>query len=424
MGVPGNIMMLRNLGWLLFVCGAPPGESSDIAKSEEREAMENKDFEKQLKVWRHHLHMHPESAFEEKNTAEYVAKILKDMGLEVHRDIGGTGIVANLKVGEGKGVIGLRADMDAINLIEEGVHPYTSQNRGKMHACGHDGHTATLLGAAKLLAERQNFSGTVRFVFQPAEEPGKGALAMIQDRLFECFPMDEIYGMHNMPNLPEGSISTRAGAIMASEDNFVIRIKGQGSHASSPHMGIDPIVVASEIVLALQTIVSRNVNPNLPAVISCTEFITDGIRNAIPSNVVIKGDTRSFSPEVQKLLEERMRSISEGICALNGAECQFEYTHEFSSTYNSHECVERAIEAAKNIAGEGNVNADIQQVMISEDFGEFARRIPGCFVFVGTRRPDGQETFPLHNANYDYNDSTLKTGAEFFAELIRLRLPE
>lgn len=222
------------------------------------------------------------------------------MGLEVHRNIGGAGIVANLTVGDGKSIIGIRADMDAINLTEEGQHPYTSQNSGKMHACGHDGHMATILGAAKLLTERKNFNGTVRFIFQPAEETGKGAFAMMQDGLFERFPLDEIYGMHNMPGMPAGSISTRAGAIMASEDNFVIRIKGQGSHASSPHMGKDPIVIASEIVLALQTIISRNMNPNVPAVISCTEFITDGIRNAIPTNVVIKGDTRSYTSEVQK----------------------------------------------------------------------------------------------------------------------------
>lgn len=387
--------------------------------------MKNEDFEKQLIEWRHYLHSHPESAFEERNTSDFLAKVLTDMGLEVHRNIGGTGIVANLTVGDGKGIIGIRSDIDAINLTEVGVHPYASQNPGKMHACGHDGHMATLLGAAKLLTERKNFNGTVRFIFQPAEETGKGAFAMMKDGLFELFPVDEIYGMHNMPGMPAGSISTRAGGIMASEDNFVIHIKGQGSHASSPHVGKDPIVIASEIVLALQTIISRNMNPNVPAVISCTEIITDGIRNAIPTNVVIKGDTRSYTPEVQKLLEDRMRTISEGICKINGAECQFEYTHEFAPTVNWEECVEIAVQAAKNVIGEKNVDGNCQPWMASEDFGAFLEKVPGCFVFIGNGDDsDGIGNIPLHNSRYDFNDKILTTGAEYFAELIKVRLPK
>ncbi|MFD0825052.1 M20 aminoacylase family protein [Neobacillus sp. M.A.Huq-85] len=387
--------------------------------------MTNGNFEKQLTEWRHYLHAHPESAFEERNTSEFVAKVLTDMGLEVHRNIGGTGIVANLTVGDGKGIIGIRADMDAINLTEEVEYPYKSQNSGKMHACGHDGHMATILGAVKLLTERKDFKGTVRFIFQPAEEIGKGAFAMMQDGLFERFPVDEIYGMHNMPGMPVGSIATRVGGIMASEDNFVIRIKGQGSHASSPHMGKDPIVIASEIIIAMQTIISRNMDPNVPAVISCTEFITDGIRNAIPTNVVIKGDTRSYTPEVSKLLEDRMRTISEGICKINGAECQFEYTHEFAPTVNWAECVDISVRAAQNVVGENKVDGNCQQWMASEDFGAFLQKIPGCFVFIG----NGDESdlignVPLHNSRYDYNDKILKIGAEYFAELIKIRLPK
>lgn len=387
--------------------------------------MNNEDFEKQLTEWRHYLHAHPESAFEEINTSEYIAKVLTDIGLEVHRNIGGTGIVANLTVGDGKGIIGIRSDIDAINLTEVGKHPYISQNPGKMHACGHDGHMATVLGAAKLLTERKNFNGTVRFIFQPAEETGKGAFAMMKDGLFERFPVDEIYGMHNMPGMPAGSISTRAGGIMASEDNFVIHIKGQGSHASSPHMGKDPIVIASEIILALQTIISRNMKPNVPAVISCTEFITDGIRNAIPTNVVIKGDTRSYTPEVQQLLEERMRTISEGISKINGAECQFEYTHEFAPTVNWAECVDIAVRAAQNVVGENNVDGNCQPWMASEDFGAFLQKVPGCFVFIGNGDDsDGIGNVPLHNSRYDFNDKILKIGAEYFAELIQVRLPK
>ncbi len=387
--------------------------------------MNSDNFERQLTEWRHYLHAHPESAFEEKHTSEFLAVVLTDMGLEVHRNIGGTGIVANLTVGDGKGIIGIRSDIDAINLTEVGKHPYTSQNPGKMHACGHDGHMATVLGAAKLLTERKNFNGTVRFIFQPAEETGKGAFAMMQDGLFERFPVDEIYGMHNMPGMPAGSISTRAGGIMASEDNFVIRIKGQGSHASSPHMGKDPIVIASEIVLALQTIISRNMNPNVPAVISCTEFITDGIRNAIPTNVEIKGDTRSYTTEVQKLLEERMRTISEGICQINGAECQFEYTHEFAPTVNWADCVEIAVKAAQNVVGKNNVDGNCQPWMASEDFGAFLQKTPGCFVFIGNGDDsEGIGNVPLHNSSYDFNDKILTIGAEYFAELIKVRLPK
>lgn len=387
--------------------------------------MSNEEFEKQLIEWRHYFHMHPEAAFEERNTSEYIVKILTEMGLEIHRNIGGTGIVANLTVGDGKGIIGIRTDIDAINLTEEGKHPYTSQNPGKMHGCGHDGHMATVLGAVKLLTERKNFNGTVRFVFQPAEEPGKGSSAMIQDGLFERFPMDEIYGMHNRPGMPVGSISTRVGGIMGSEDNFVIRIKGQGSHASSPHMGKDPIVIGSEIVLALQTIISRNMDPSVPAVISCTEFITDGIHNAIPTNVVIKGDTRSYTPEVQKLLEERMQIISEGICKMNGAECQFEYTHEFAPTVNSAKCVDIAVKAAQNVVGENNVDGNCGQWMASEDFGTFLQEIPGCLVFIGNGDDsDGVGNISLHNSRYDFNDKILKIGAEYFAELIKVRLPK
>ena len=381
----------------------------------------NKSFLNQIKEWRHYLHAHAETAFEEKATSEYVANILTKLGLNVFRRIGGTGVVAVLKIGEGKEVIGLRSDMDAINMIEVGNYPYRSINTGKMHACGHDGHMATLLGTAKLLSERRNFNGTVVFIFQPAEEPGKGAMAMIADGLLERFPMDEIYGLHNVPQLPEGTIHTRVGGIMASEDNFVISIKGKGTHASSPHIGVDPLVIASEIILSLQTIVSRRVNPLTPAVISCTQIYTDGAHNAIPTNVKIMGDTRSYTPELQELFEKQMKSISEGICKMHGAVCKFEYTHEFTPTSNWEKCVKVAVEAAKAVVGEDNVNSNCEPLMVSEDFGAFTKRIPGCFVFLGSRKFK-KPTIPLHNSTYDYNDDILESGAEFFAELIRNRL--
>ncbi|MDP9894235.1 hippurate hydrolase [Variovorax boronicumulans] len=378
----------------------------------------------QLSGWRRQLHAMPETGFEEAKTSAFVASVLKALGLEVHAGIGGTGLVANLKVGDGKGVIGLRAEMDALNITEVPTdRPYASATPGKMHACGHDGHMSIVLGAARLLRERQDFDGTVRFIFQPAEEHGRGAKAMMDDGLFARFPVDEIYGLHNMPGMRAGTIATRAGGLMASEDNFVIHVKGRGTHAARPHMGIDPIVIGAQIVLALQTIVSRTLDPGAQAVVSCTEFITDGIRNAIPSNVVIKGDTRSYDPEVQTMLAARMREISEGICRMHGAACDFSYTHEFAPTVNWAECVPVAVAAATAVVGAENVDANVAPMMISEDFGAFLKVVPGAFVFLGNGAEGAPGSTPLHNGSYDFNDEVLATGARYFAEIVRLRLP-
>ena len=387
--------------------------------------MNQQQLKQQLIAWRHYLHAHPESAFEEQNTSRFIAEKLEAMGIEVHRDIGKTGVVGRLNCGDGKGVIAIRADIDAIQLTEQGDWSYRSMTAERMHGCGHDGHTCIALGAAKLLLQRQNFNGTVCFVFQPAEEPGYGARAMMDDGVIERFGIEEIYGLHNMPGMKAGTIATRVGGIMASEDNFIIRIKGQGAHAARPHMAKDPLVIAAEIILALQTIVSRNVDPNVPAVISCTELHTDGIRNAIPTHVEIKGDTRSFAPEVQMLLEERMRTISEAICAMHGATCQFSYTHEFAPTVNWHQCVDVAVTAAINVVGAEKVDGNVAQMMISEDFGAFLQKIPGCFIFLGNGdSSDAQGNTPLHSACYDFNDEILLTGAEYFAEVVRTRLPQ
>jgi len=382
-------------------------------------------LETDLQVWRHHLHRHPEMGFDERRTADYVARVLEMLGLEVHRGIGGTGLVANLRAGDGTGTIALRADMDALAITEaaEG-RAHASLHPGCMHACGHDGHMAMLLGAARLLAERRDFSGTVRFVFQPAEEHGRGAAAMMADGLFERFPVDEIYGAHNIPGMPAGHIATRTGGLMASEDNFVIRIRGRGGHAARPQMAVDPLVIGAEIALALQTVVSRSVEPGQPAVVSCTEFITDGIRNAIPTHVTIKGDTRSYSPEVQALLERRMRELCQGICAAHGASCEFDYTHEFAPTVNWPQCVPVALAAATAVVGADKVDGQVAPMMISEDFGAFLRAVPGAFVFIGNGDGDSAGAVPLHNARYDFNDALLPIGARYFAEIARIRLPQ
>jgi len=374
--------------------------------------------------WRHHLHRFPETGFNEKKTSDYLANVLEALGLEVHRGIGGTGVVASMTAGTGTGVIGLRADMDALAMAEaaEG-RPHASQNAGCMHACGHDGHMAMVLGAAHLLKASPDFDGTVRFIFQPAEEHGRGAKAMIEDGLFERFPVDEIYGAHNIPGMAAGHIATRAGGIMACEDNFVIRVEGRGGHAARPHLAADPLVAAAQIVIALQTIVARSVDPADSAVLSCTELHTDGIRNAIPSNVVIKGDTRSYSPQVQALLEQRMREVCNGIASAHGVRCEVEYTHEFVPTVNWPQCVPVAASAAAAVVGRENVDDNVAPMMISEDFGAFLKVVPGAFVFIGNGATGSPGGVPLHNNTYDFNDDVLGIGARYFAEVVRQRLP-
>lgn len=381
------------------------------------------DFHNQLIEWRQYLHTIPETGFDLSITPDFVAARLQEMGIEIHRNIGKTGLVGIIRKGSGGRTIGLRADMDALPIKEMTGLPYSSMHAGRMHACGHDGHTSTLLGAAKLLKDEYEFNGTVILIFQPDEENGKGARAMIDDGLFERFPMDEIYGQHNMPGIPAGKFATRAGGIMGSEDNFIIRIKGRGGHAARPHMGRDPLVTAAQIITALQTVVSRNLDPCEPAVISCTEIYTDGVRNAIPTNVEIKGDTRSYSPKVQKLLETRMRAIVKSICEMNDSEGEFVYTHEFSPTVNWEEQRDHAVAAARKVFGEENVESDVAPVMISEDFGAFIGNVPGCFVFIGNGvEEQGKGYLPLHNAGYDFNDEILELGARYFAELASSRL--
>ncbi len=377
------------------------------------------DLTRQMGAWRHALHRKPELGFREQGTAAFVTTQLEALGLTVHSGIGGTGLVASLRCGDGPGVIGLRADMDALAMTETGTPAHASEHPGCMHGCGHDGHMAMVLGAAALLTERRDFNGTVRFIFQPAEEHGRGAKAMMADGLFERFPVDAIFGLHNMPGLPLGHFAGRAGGIMAAEDNFEIRITGRGGHAARPHMGVDPLVVAAQIILGLQTIVSRSVDPSATAVVSCTEIESDGIRNAIPTTVVLKGDTRSYDPSVQALLEARMRSLCEGIAAAQGASVTVSYTHEFAPTVNWAEQTAQALRAAEAVVGGDKVDRAVAPMMISEDFGAFLEAVPGAFLFLGA----GEDALPLHNSAYDFNDALLPLGAEYFATLARQLLP-
>ena len=374
-----------------------------------------------LRQWRHDLHQIPELGMEERLTSDYLADALGDMGLTVTRGVGGTGLVATLHRGDG-GAIALRADMDGLPLTERTEAPYRSRHDGVMHACGHDGHMAMALGAGRVLAGEGDFEGTLHLVFQPAEEHGLGAKAMIADGLFDRFPVDAIFGLHNMPGHKTGQLSTRVGGLMAAEDNFEIRVKGVGGHAARPQMLVDPIVVASEIVLALQTVVARNTDPSDAAVVSCTEISTDGARNAVPGEVIIRGDTRSFRPDVRSLLERRIRQLCEGICAAHGAACVVTYTHEFEPTINDPAAYELAIAAARATVPHNEIDGETAPWTASEDFGAFLDRVPGCFVLIGNGEEPGAGGTPLHSAEYDFNDDALETGVAFYVNLVRTAL--
>ncbi|TPK66718.1 amidohydrolase [Mesorhizobium sp. B2-4-19] len=376
-------------------------------------------LKRQMTNWRRDLHAHPEFGFEEKRTAAFVAAKLREFGLDdVAEGVGGTGVVGTLKRGTGNRAIALRADMDALRISEQSSAPYRSRNTGVMHACGHDGHTAMLLGAAKLLAGEGGFDGTVRFIFQPAEEWGRGALAMIDDGLMQRFPFDEIFGLHNMPGLPVGHFETRAGPVMSAEDNFEIVLRGFGGHAARPHSGNETLVAACALVTNLQTIVSRRLSPADIAVVSVTELITDGTRNALPGLARILGDTRSFRPEVSAEIERQMRTIAEGTAAAYNIAAEVNYTREFVPLHNDAELVEAAFAAAKKIFDPGNVAVAREPMTASEDFARFLDHVPGCFVFLG----NGEASAPLHNSSYDFNDDGLVFGASFYAAIARQRL--
>ena len=366
--------------------------------------------------WRRDIHKHPELGFREQRTAAKIAEALKGMGIETHEGIGGTGVVGVLRRGERQRSIGLRADIDALPIEEANDFAHRSVHSAQFHGCGHDGHTAMLLAAAETLAAKDTLDGTVNFVFQPNEENGLGALAMIRDGLFERFPMDAVYGMHNMPGIPAGHIAVRKGEMMTFEDNFVIRIKGLGGHASMPNRTRDPVVVAAEIISALQTIIARSLNPMMSGVVSVTEVHTDGARNVIPSNVTIKGDTRGLSDDTQALIENRMRDIVVNIGKAHGVEATLEYTHEFIVLKNTGPETDLAVQAAIDTVGAEHVNPACEPAACSEDFAQMLRERPGCYVLIGNGT-EGHNGRPLHNPGYDFNDDVLATGAAYWVRL-------
>jgi amidohydrolase len=374
----------------------------------------------EMAAWRRDLHAHPEHGFEEKRTAAFVAAKLREFGLsEVAEGVGGTGVVGTLTCGTGNRAIALRADMDALRIAEQGDHAHRSRTPGVMHACGHDGHTAMLLGAAKMLAEQGGFDGTVRFIFQPAEEWGRGALAMLTDGLLERFPFEEIFGLHNMPGLAIGQFQTKAGPIMSAEDNFEIVLKGVGGHAARPQMGNEVLVAACALVTNLQTIVSRRLSPTDIGVVSVTELLTDGTRNALPGLARILGDARSFRPEISARIEEQMGIIAQGTALAYNVTAEMSYTREFVPLLNDEVLVEEAFTAARDVFGNAAVTTAREPMTGSEDFARFLEHVPGCFAFVG----NGEASSPLHNPTYDFNDEGLIFGARFHAAIARQRLP-
>ncbi|MEK1872502.1 MAG: amidohydrolase [Rhizobium altiplani] len=373
----------------------------------------------EMSEWRRHLHANPEFGFAEQATAAFVADKLRTFGLdEVAEGVGGTGVVGTLKRGTGNRAIALRADMDALRITEQGDMQHKSRNCGLMHACGHDGHTAMLLGAAKLLAAEGGFDGTVRFIFQPAEEWGKGALAMMSDGLFEKYPFDEIYGIHNMPGLPVGYFETKPEEFMSAEDNFEITLKGVGGHAARPHWGSEVLVAACAIVTNLQTIVARRIDPADIGVVSVTELITDGTRNALPGVARILGDARSFRREISERIEQQMRIIAQGTALAYNVEAHVRYTREFVPLMNDTALAAEAMAVAVELYGASNARVASKPMTGSEDFAQFLSRVPGCFVFLG----NGETSAPLHNPNYDFNDNGLVHGMRFHAAIARRRL--
>ncbi|WP_169568479.1 M20 aminoacylase family protein [Sneathiella limimaris] len=369
----------------------------------------------EMTEWRHKIHMHPETAFEEYQTSDFVAEKLESFGLEVHRGLAKTGVVGTLKAGTGNRAIGLRADMDALDLQEMNTFAHRSQVDGKMHGCGHDGHTVMLLGAAKYLSQSKNFDGTVQFIFQPAEENVAGGRVMISDGLFEKFPVDSVYGMHNMPGFNVGEFAVRKGPMMASADFFEAKIIGNGGHGAFPHQTVDPIVIASEIVGAWQHITSRNVDPLKAAVVTVGEIHGGHTTNVIPEEVIMRGTTRAFDPHVQDMIEQNMERIVKGICEAHGASYEFTYDRRYAPTINAPEETEIAIATMQELVGEDKVDTNVTPVMGAEDFSWMLLERPGCYVMIANGAGEG--SCHIHNPNYDFNDQILPLGATYWARL-------
>ncbi|MCS6785729.1 MAG: M20 family metallopeptidase [Thiobacillaceae bacterium] len=371
---------------------------------------------------RRDLHAHPELAFEERRTAEVVAGVLRAAGIEVHTGLARTGVVGVLRRGESPAAIGLRADMDALPIEEANDFAHRSRHPGRMHACGHDGHTAMLLAAAEYLAAQGRFDGTVYFIFQPAEETVGGARVMVEEGLFERFPMQAVYGMHNWPGLPAGEFAVHSGPVMACSDQFDIVLRGRGAHAAFPQLGCDPVVAAAALVQALQTVVSRTLDPLQPAVLSVTRLVADGgAYNVIPAEARLAGTVRAFRPEVQDAVEAAMQQLGEGIAAAHGVAIEFNYTRGYPPTVNDAREAARCRQVIETLVGPQRVHTDLPPSMGAEDFAYLARERPGCYVWIGNG--EGAGGCSLHNPHYDFNDAILPLGASYWVRLVEHCLP-
>ncbi len=378
----------------------------------------------EMSEWRHHIHAHPETAFEEKETAAFVADKLASFGLEVHTGLAKTGVVGVLRGGDGAtsapNAIGLRADLDALHVHERSGVAYASRKEGRMHACGHDGHTTMLLGAARAMAQRKCLDGTVYFIFQPAEENEGGGRVMVEEGLFERFPMRAVYGMHNWPRLPAGTFAMRPGPLMGAYDIFEIVVTGKGAHAAMAYTGKDPMLFAAQAINALQTIVARNLHPQDAGVVSVTQVHGGDTWNVIPQEVVLRGTVRAFKREVQDLIEQRIRGIVAGVAATFDMSATVRYERRYPALVNSEAETQHAIVAATAVVGATNVEINPTPEMGSEDFAFMLQAKPGCYVWLGAGR--GADTPNIHSPQYDFNDDVLPIGASYWVTLAEQQL--
>ncbi|GAB3548259.1 M20 aminoacylase family protein [Noviherbaspirillum agri] len=382
------------------------------------------EFQSELSQIRRDIHAHPELCFEERRTADVISQKLTEWGIPVIRGLGITGVVGVIKNGTSNRAIGLRADMDALPVQEINTFSHASRNAGKMHACGHDGHVAMLLGAARHLSRQRDFDGTAYVIFQPAEEGGGGAKRMMDDGLFRQCPMDAVFGMHNWPGVPVGCFGVTPGPMMASSNEFEVTVRGKGSHAAQPHKGIDPIMVAIQIAQSWQTIVARNKNPLEAAVLSITQIHAGSATNVIPDEATLIGTVRTFSTPTLDLMEQRMRAIAEHTSAAFDAEVDFSFTRNYPPLVNHAKETAFAVEVLKSVVGEKNVDTNIEPTMGAEDFAFMLQEKPGCYVFIGNgeglHREAGHGLGPcnLHNPSYDFNDELLPIGATYWVRLV------
>ena len=377
-------------------------------------------FHDELIALRRDIHAHPELGFDEHRTSDLVASLLEKFGCEVHRGIGGTGVVGTLRAGNAPHAVGLRADMDALPIHEANDVPYKSTHEGVMHACGHDGHTTMLIGAARYLAETRNFSGTVHFIFQPAEEGLGGAEAMLKDGLFSRFPCDTVFGMHNQPGMPVGHFAIRPGTMMAAGAFFDIHIKGRGSHGARPHISVDPVLVASHIVTALQAIVARNVDALDTAVLSVTAMLAGDAYNVIPQTADIRGTARTFKRATMTLIEENMKRTAAGVASAFGATAEVDFRWLFAPLVNDPGETAAFADVAADLVGEVNVNRNRDLIMASEDFSFMLEERPGAYINIGNGDKIG--SCPVHNPNYDFNDTILPLGAAALVGIVEKKL--